>query len=65
MSDIQLTTLKCLRCGHTWIPRKKRYPRGDYPTTCPQCQSWYWDAPFLADSHSEAKQLMNEAHGHA
>lgn len=29
---------KCLRCGHTWVPRKK-----DCPRICPKCKSPYWD----------------------
>ena len=29
--------LKCLRCDHQWIPRKKDVRR------CPSCKSPYWD----------------------
>lgn len=63
MGTIKLTTLTCLRCGHQWIPRKAKYPRSNFPTACPKCQSWYWDAPFDADGLKAAKQQMNKAHG--
>ena len=32
----ELPTLKCKRCGHEWIPRKK-------VTMCPSCKSLDWD----------------------
>lgn len=37
-----LPTLKCLRCGHTWIPRTPKKPK-----VCPnpKCKSPYWDRP--------------------
>ena len=28
---------KCFRCGHTWIPRKKR------SIVCPKCKTPYWN----------------------
>jgi rubrerythrin len=37
---ITVQAYKCLRCGHTWIPRKKERPR-----VCPKCHSPYWDKP--------------------
>ena len=37
MDEIELTTLKCERCGHSWIPRKPEKPQ-----TCPKCRSPYW-----------------------
>lgn len=33
-----LTELSCLRCGHTWFPR-----RPEPPKVCPNCVSPYWD----------------------
>lgn len=36
-----LEGLKCLRCGHLWIPRD---PSG-HPVRCPECRSYYWDRP--------------------
>lgn len=36
---IRLPTLKCLRCGHTWVPR-----RADV-LICPRCKSASWDKP--------------------
>ncbi len=37
MSEIKLPHLKCLRCGHSWIPRKEANP-----DVCPKCHSPYW-----------------------
>jgi len=31
--------LKCLRCGHTWIPRQEDV------RICPRCKSALWDKP--------------------
>ena len=31
--------LKCLRCGHEWVPRQEDVRR------CPKCDSPYWDTP--------------------
>lgn len=30
--------LECLRCGHEWMPRKKKTPK-----MCPKCNSPYWN----------------------
>ncbi len=38
MSEIVLPTMRCLRCGHTWPPRKP-----ERPLRCPKCGSPYWD----------------------
>jgi len=35
---INLTMLKCLRCGHEWHPRNTKPPK-----FCPNCNSPYWD----------------------
>ena len=37
--DIQIQKLECMRCGHTWVPRKKEV------RICPACKSAYWDLP--------------------
>ena len=34
---IKINTLKCQRCNHIWIPRKKDV------RTCPKCNSAYWE----------------------
>jgi predicted Zn-ribbon and HTH transcriptional regulator len=39
-AEITIQAYKCLRCGHTWVPRKKEKPR-----VCPKCKSPYWDKP--------------------
>jgi predicted Zn-ribbon and HTH transcriptional regulator len=39
MSDkIKLPTFHCLRCEHTWIPRKPEKPK-----RCARCKSPYWE----------------------
>lgn len=43
----QLPRYQCLRCPHSWVPRKRAYPR-----ICPKCKSAYWDTP----RQSEAKR---------
>ncbi len=30
--------LKCLRCGHKWIPRSDKNPK-----SCPDCKNRKWD----------------------
>lgn len=39
--EIKLTRLKCLRCGHEWVPRKKDV------RVCVKCKSAYWDLPRI------------------
>ena len=31
---------ECLRCGHSWVPRKDKRP-----IACPRCKSYVWDVP--------------------
>ena len=38
--QLELPTLKCLRCGHTWYPKKPVEPK-----VCPKCKSPYWNKP--------------------
>ena len=33
-----LPRLRCLRCAHSWIPRKETVPKA-----CPKCHSPYYD----------------------
>ncbi len=37
---MNLPTLTCKRCGHTWYPRKPVPPQ-----SCPKCKSPYWNKP--------------------
>lgn len=37
MNSIPIPKLKCLRCGHEWIPRVEEV------RLCPKCKSVYWD----------------------
>ena len=34
---IRIRTLKCKRCGHEWVPRKRDV------RICPRCKSAFWD----------------------
>ena len=34
---MNVPTLHCLRCGHSWIPRS------DNPQKCPKCGSYHWN----------------------
>jgi len=38
--ELKIKGYKCERCSHEWQPRKK-----EYPVTCPNCKSPYWDKP--------------------
>ena len=40
INEIELPTLKCLRCGHEWIPRQPKKPK-----YCARCNSPYWNKP--------------------
>lgn len=40
--NYELPTLKCKRCGHTWIPRTNKEPR-----VCAKCNSVYWNKPYV------------------
>src|SRR5678816_387653 len=37
---IPMDKVKCLRCGHSWFPR-----RPERPTLCPKCGNAKWDQP--------------------
>ncbi len=40
--EVVVKKLRCLRCGHEWIPNKTEKPR-----LCPACHSPYWDRSRL------------------
>ena len=35
--EIKLNYLKCKRCNHEWVPRKKKV------VVCPNCHSYKWN----------------------
>lgn len=37
MTNIKVTTLKCVQCKHEWLPRQP------VVKICPKCKSMYWD----------------------
>jgi len=50
-SSVQTITVKayrCLRCLHTWLPR-----RSTRPVSCPACHSPYWDRPRRKETGRE------------
>lgn len=47
---MKLLTLRCLRCSHTWYPR-----RPERPVVCPACNSPYWDKPRRTIAKREGK----------
>ena len=42
--------LECIKCGHTWIPRKTEV------RLCPNCKTAYWDRPPGGFSQHEAPE---------
>jgi hypothetical protein len=48
---IRVKQLKCLRCGHKWMPRT------DDVRTCPTCKSPYWDKPRGNPVQAEPKPV--------
>jgi DNA-directed RNA polymerase subunit RPC12/RpoP len=40
---IKIDGYKCMKCGHEWVSRNKRYD----PVICPKCKSLYWNRPIL------------------
>lgn len=55
MTEIVLPTLHCLRCGHTWPPRKP-----ERPLRCAKCGSPYWDR--TRRESSENRPVTSENH---
>lgn len=35
--DVFIHELKCVKCGHKWIPRKAEVPKA-----CPRCKNFNW-----------------------
>jgi len=46
--EITIQKLACVRCGHTWVPRKKEV------RICPKCKSAYWDRPRRKPKNEKA-----------
>lgn len=44
---IKLKKLKCEKCGHKWVPRKKEV------RICPHCKSAYWDRKNIMEKEVE------------
>ena len=52
MQKIKLPTFECLRCGHTWHPKKEEKPR-----CCAFCKSSYWDTSPDKESTVKARHI--------
>jgi|GEM_PF-2011971 len=48
---LEIVTLTCLRCGHSWIRRKVTPPKN-----CPKCISPYWNKPRQRGKRSEKSE---------
>ena len=51
---IELPTLRCQRCGHTWHPRHT-----EPPLRCPKCGSPYWDKPRRQPAGAQEEKEMD------
>ncbi len=49
-------SVKCLRCGWRWIPRKPEQPRW-----CPACNSPYWNRKRVRRGAPKAKPRIRKA----
>lgn len=49
MEHMEIPTLACKRCQHTWHPR-----RAEKPLRCPGCGTPYWDRPRRDDRAVDA-----------
>jgi predicted Zn-ribbon and HTH transcriptional regulator len=47
---IQITTLHCRRCGHSWVPTKIDI------RICPRCKSARWDEPREHVTNAQPKK---------
>jgi Zn finger protein HypA/HybF involved in hydrogenase expression len=56
MTLIEIIKITCLRCGHSWIPRKTDI------RLCPRCKTVNWDVPPspLSEGQSVEGQPENE-----
>jgi hypothetical protein len=52
MQKVKLPTFECLRCGHTWHPKKEERPR-----CCGFCKNPRWDTPSDKESSGKAKHI--------
>lgn len=50
--SINLPTLTCLRCGHTWVPRQAKV------VVCAKCKSPYWDRPRRGASPKSLEMMQ-------
>jgi len=49
--ELKIKGYKCERCSHEWQPHKK-----EYPVTCPNCKSPYWDKERRKKNNGRTKK---------
>jgi len=45
---LELPTLECKKCGHTWTPRNPKLPK-----VCPKCKNPNWNKPKEKEGASQ------------
>lgn len=55
-TEVVVNGLRCIRCGHSWIPRKA----GERPLTCPKCHSSYWHRPRVRKIKASNPEVKTE-----
>lgn len=53
--SFEIPILKCLRCGHTWIPRQPKESE-----SCPMCRSPYWNKPKWKGDKEMTQSMFNQ-----
>lgn len=53
--EIELTALKCKRCGYEWMPRKQNVRQ------CPKCKTTYWNKERKRERYDKAKTQERSA----
>ncbi len=54
---VQVTQLKCQRCGYTWMPKNYQV----MPKVCPRCKSMNWDRPRIETEPENLPALERKA----
>jgi predicted Zn-ribbon and HTH transcriptional regulator len=49
---MELPSLECLKCGHTWHPRTN-----ELPGVCPRCKSPKWQEPNKRKKNSQNESI--------
>jgi predicted Zn-ribbon and HTH transcriptional regulator len=55
MQTVELESVSCIRCGHTWIPRVEE------PKRCPNCSLRDWDGESRDRRKGNGKQVVEKS----